>query len=496
MKMHNQNQKFSLAVFPFLKTKKPVTIGKILFSSTDDTNGLTAEQKVLVDEIVNMLFLKDNLQIKAASYAFIPYIDMDHPRDHFEKLKNIQAFVAYIYASPRHEFGDIFLAPETASMAVFSPGKISKSLVSPHDHVEEVQKSSELIADERGEIDGYAGMYNFKHPFWVSRGSRLYGPIPNPSLNNSQNLCATVGIAKSIRCDYRLLYELLTKEKTNTSERVFNALQWFNAANSEANTHAAAIVDLSIAFESMLALPSSEKTDRFVDTISLLLGRIPRLQDWARQFYDTRSQIVHAGDSQVLKFIVKESSKTKDWREYQSLLSYGRQIFQLCLGTLLTGADLAENSNLADKFFTNGERFLGISRILSDNKVEPFKRLESIAPIISAVEQYRYVSESNFKLDPMIDSVHLAAKTLLECQGNVTPIINTLLMELVNSKKTSDHFIEMEVIGNLSGTLKSLGSAENDYLIEVFRNLVDAVWRFVAIHFFWLKENKLDLKRD
>ena len=60
---------------------------------------------------------------------------------------------------------------------------------------------------------------------------------------------------------------------------------------------------------------------------------MPRLDIWARQFYDTRSQIVHEGYAQQLRFVATDSRKVSEGPLYQSLLSYGRQVFQLCLGT-------------------------------------------------------------------------------------------------------------------------------------------------------------------
>lgn len=62
-----------------------------------------------------------------------------------------------------------------------------------------------------------------------------------------------------------------------TAERVLTALDWYNRANSMADDDNAAILELAVAFESLLALPSNFKKDRFKDAISLLLGRVPRL---------------------------------------------------------------------------------------------------------------------------------------------------------------------------------------------------------------------------
>src|SRR5262249_18024896 len=160
--------------------------------------------------------------------------------------------------SPRHAFGDLFLSSEHASMAIFTPGRVSVYLLRPDFHVDAVEPLSDLVTDHRREVEGYAGLYNFRHHFWVAIGSRLYGPKPHLTINHSQDLSFDLDRMKAARADYRLLNELLHKPDTQTSSRIFTAVRWFNAANNEANDHATAIVHLSIAFETLLSLPTDE----------------------------------------------------------------------------------------------------------------------------------------------------------------------------------------------------------------------------------------------
>ena len=56
-----------------------------------------------------------------------------------------------------------------------------------------------------------------------------------------------------------------------------------------------ALLNLAVAFEALLRLPDSSKTERLVDAITLLLGRTERLDDWAQQFYAARSRVAHEG---------------------------------------------------------------------------------------------------------------------------------------------------------------------------------------------------------
>lgn len=488
--MGTSDNNFSIVVFPFLKTSGPVPIGQQAFRSTDDTVNLSSEQATCLNEICGMLFLQDNLRIESSSYAIVPFIDFKNSTTLLEHLMNVQSVVAYIYASPRHEFGDLFLSSEHASMAIFSPGKVSKYLLRPDFHVNNVGPEPILETNNREEADGYMGVYNFRHHFWVTKDSRLYGPKPHLTLNHSQNLLNDHTSAVGGRADYRLLNALLKKSVTQTSSRIFTAVRWFNSACNEANDESAAMVNLSIAFEALLGLPTEKKTDRFIDAISLLLGRTPRLDIWAHQFYNVRSRIVHEGYTQNFHFIATDSIKKNDSQSYQSLLSYGRQIFQLCLGTILSGAELAEKYCIEDKLITNQERFQEICKVLSDTTIGARERLECIESIVANIQKYRYVPESNLNFETMIGAIRLATNAMLQTDDGSTPDFKTRLERFINAKKNSDHFQEFEALQEINSIYDDRSLQDRNTYAYVFRDLVKAVWHYVFMHYFWLKKKK------
>ncbi len=491
--METLEKSCSFAVFPFLKTRDKLSIGGLTFRSTDDTDGLSREQAECVGEISEMLFLQDNLRIKSASYAVLPFVDLSHEPVDLQHIRNVQAVVAYCYALPRHEFGDLFLSSEHASMAILTPSKVSIYLVRPDFHVDLIGPSSDLRADEHGQVDGYAGLYNFRHYFWVAKGSRFYGPKPHITLNHSQSLC--IDFARFIRgrTDYQLLIKLLDKSDTSSSLRICTALRWFNDANNEANEQSTAIVSLSIAFEALLSLPIDEKTARLIDAISLLLGRIPRLDIWARQFYEARSQIVHEGDTQRVRFVPVGSWNKNESAQYQSLISYGRQIFQLCLGTLLTGTELAENAGLEDKLITNQERFQKICRVLSDESIEARERFERVVPIVAAIKQYRYVPDSSLQIEAMLGAARSAAKRLLEQNEVASDELREQLERFSTAVRTNDHFLELDALRGLQDIFQNKPTMEMACSRPV-RDLVDVVWNYVFMHYFWIKDRISDKK--
>jgi hypothetical protein len=483
--MRTNQKDYSFVIFPFLKTYAKVQIGNLIFRPTNDTEDLTHEQVVCLNEIADMLFLQDDYRIKSASYAVT---SIDRQTNDIEHLKNVQAFVAYCYASPRHEFGDIFLSSEHASMVIFTPGNVPIFFVRPDFHVEAVQPISELVPDHRHEVPGYVGVYNFQHSFWAVKGSRVYGPTPRLTLNISQDLSRDLGHTWQTRTDYRLLSDLLRKPPTEMSSRIFTAVQWFNAANKEANDDAEEILNLSIAFEALLDLPVSEKTERFTDAISLLLGRTPRLDIWARQFYDARSQVVHEGRAQRLRFAATDSRKSGEGHLYQSLVSYGRRVFQLCLGILLAGAELAEEAGLAETLVTNEERFQKICRLLAGKNTSAIDRLEQIAPIVSVIEQYRYIQEDNLQIETMLSAVRHGAESLLESGETISQEVREHLETLIAAKRTNGHLERLDALQALDNIMENGTVATGMVGEKIVGHLVKLVWGYLFMHHHWLKK--------
>jgi len=363
--------------------------------------------------------------------------------------------------------------------------------VRPEHHTEPLATSRPLNPDELGYVQGYNGLYNFKHHFWVVEGSRLYPPIPQIWLNISQNLAADFGQFFYEWPHYRLLLKLIDEPSNVTSDRVLTAMKWFNEANSFVSGEESAIVCLAIAFETLLDLPEGKGiTERFTDTVSLLLGRIPRLDIWARQFYDTRSEIVHEGRASKLRFIIDESKKTTDVHQYGSLLPYGQQVFQLCVATLLFGAGLAERAGLQEKLVTNQERFTQICLVLDDRSIVPIERLQRVVQLAGALERFKFVWESSLKVETRLGCARLAAETLLECNESLDPSFRSELERLAKGERT-DHYEALDAVRALHDiSALSRPSMDGNGPIAVTLRLMDVIWGYSFWNYFAEKERR------
>ena len=147
----------AVAVFPFLKTRDPITVGNFTFRSTDDTTGLDAEDAAHVREIADMLYLQDDLRIRSATYTMLPAVDLDKTESAVTELERIQAIVAFCYSHPHPTFGKPFFAFEQASLAIFSPEPVAIFMVRPEHHGTAAGREAELKQDEWHRVAGYYG---------------------------------------------------------------------------------------------------------------------------------------------------------------------------------------------------------------------------------------------------------------------------------------------------------------------------------------------------
>ncbi len=495
--MSQESYPSSFAVFPFLKTREPIAIGGLTFRSTADASDLGPDDAQRMAEIAAMLFLKDDRRIHSSSYAALPYVDLDNPGGVLWQLDRLQAIVAYCYSAPHLTLGDPFFRYEDASLVIFSPARVFVSLVRPEELVDQVGSDSSLVPDRWGHVQGYHGLYNFKQHFWVANGSRVYPPVPQMALNGSQDLSMDLRsfFAGSLR--YQLLPAVIESPPSALSDRILTSIKWFNAANSFWADEEAAIVNMAVAFETLLELsgerrkPEERKKDPLADSVSLLLGRVPRLDDWVRQFYEARNEIVHKGRADRLRHFIPSSSKGQDGQLYRSLLSFGREVFQACVGALAFGARIGQKYGLAEKLITNQERFEEINRTLDAQLASPAEGLRLIADRVEAINRYRLVGESALTIKTMLACVRRAAQALLACDASLEPLLKDRLERVLAANLSPDSYEVLEALAKLAEiTLKAGPQNDSSTPKAITFRLVNVVWHYTFMNYFSLKRRR------
>lgn len=475
---------FSIAIFPYLKTSGPVQFGPYMFRSTDDLESVSEVQAAAVTEVTRMLYTQNNARVRSASYTVIPPLHDSGVLQIPELLKRMHSLIAYLYGTTNDQFGGPFLGYECATLLVLTPGRVSRFLVEPEHHT--ILDEPIAIAWDNNFAPGYHGMLDFTKPFWVVAGSRLYPPVPHITLNISQDLAADCGQFLQGGTGYELV-RLLTDDARHIGARLFTALSWYNTTNRADVSEGEALINLAIAFESLLDLPTAEKTDRFVDSVSLLLGRVPRLNDWVRQFYDARSRVAHEGKLSQARFTIPCRGKQSAHLVYHPLLVFGREIFRLCVAAITHGAYLAESRDIAAKLKANSERFEELCRVLDEGSMSDASRALEIGRLVGEIERYRFVGESGLSVALIIGAVQRAAKGLLDLQIPLTRLEQGQLSKFA-SASTKNALSALEALNelhSLAASQQTTQIAEPEFTVW---QLVDIAWMYTFQTYFRLKE--------
>lgn len=176
---------------------------------------------------------------------------------------------------------------------------------------------------------------------------------------------------------------------------------------------------------------------------------------------------------------------------YQPHLVYGRQIFQLCTGAVLFGANLSELAGVAEKFVTNEERLRFICKTLDDEKLAISDRFKAIAQIVTQIDNYRFVGETGILIATLVGAAQKAAQKLVASGATLDPLVKTKIEDLAKAARSTDSYEALEALKNLNDLRVAL-PMEWDSPEAITRRLADAVWHYTYMHYFWLGEQRKD----
>jgi hypothetical protein len=486
---------YTFAFFPYLKTSEPVLYQSLAIKNSDDFTDLPPDVVRYLKTLCTMFFLRDHHRIQKISYAFHASSEGFSASEFTQQLLEFQALARFIYSSPHPTSGAPFLRYEHASLYLLQPKQVSKYLLVNDHNVETLAEGQNLDFDSRSEIEGYEGRLNNELYFWVTRGSRIFPPTVSLWLNISQDLSADLNYRLSQSRLYRPVLEYFTarEERDNLSERMLTALTWYNRSIEIDIDESVALVNLAIAFESLLDLEAGEKvTARFKEAVGLLVGDVPRLDSWLSQFYGARSQIVHKGRSASLMFVATDDPKKPSRRpelEYRSLVSYGRQVFQVCVATILTGAQIAKRLKLDSLLVTNQQRLERIFQALSKGDGTTTDRIVATSQDVRDIETYRFVAEKGLKVDQLISTAKLMIQQYLASDPDESSELTKRMQEFAVID-SDNHYEALSLLKVIQDSFKSGGIARPFSPIDLrstVASMIDSVWHYTFMLYFHLE---------
>jgi hypothetical protein len=491
------NTPASLAIFPYLKTTKPIKYKDLVFRNIEDRTGVTEEINRDLDILSRIFFLRDDLLLKEPSYTIVERSSSEEQgaENLLNQLREFQILVNYIYSAPHPTSGDLFLTKEHASLYLCVPKRIPLSLIKEAQNTVKISPENYPESVVRGEINAYEVMLDFRSYLWVTSGSRVYPPAGRIWLNLSQDLGMDFGNRRhKLHQDQLIAFIASKPEDSHISNRILTAIKWYNRSTSIDLEEDVALVYLAIAFESLLGLEQGPGiTARFRESINLLLGGFPRLESWLSQFYMARSQIVHSGYSSNLMFSATDNPKERvsgRTAEYRSLVSVGRKIFQLCSSTIVNGALMTEELKLSSMLYTNQQRLEKVCELLNKDKGTATERLQSVAQHIRDIDTYRFVNETGLRIDTLLGTGQLAVKTYLQTNPANSEDMNNLLKAFSTAKRDKDFFEALSKLKDINESPKASSLKDESSIQHTVFTLLDCIWHYTFMHYFWLKESR------
>ncbi len=446
--------KYAVAVFPYLKTSKTVSIRGCSFFSMDDIQKLEPPKRAFIQEVLGLFYIKDGYRPTEMACCLIDATrfegDESGTLEEFSRVRNL---VCYVYSMTHLPLGTPFLSDENCVLALVLPSDEAFPLYHPDDRVTQCTKTVEIERDASGRVPGHKVHLVDFETTWVPKDGRLF-PISNSViLNHSQDLSHDLPYSPAEKFSAK---SFLVSEGSLDSElekKVFTALRWFNRSSSGLGNESTELVHLAIAFESLLNLPKDGKKEGFRNSVSLLLGHVINLDEWLRQFYDSRSQIVHEGEAEsvVLTLHLTGDKSGSSRARLLSLVSYGRQIFAACLDAIVAGHSSSRYFGLSSQLASNHGRWLKVHMQL-DEPGPAGQKLLSLAQEADEISLFLYHSDDSLTED----SVMGAMRKVFEAYVNTNPQIPD---DELDSVKQYLNAVGDDKLGALNA-LKSLSSRE------------------------------------
>lgn len=481
-------EKIILAIFPYITTDKKVNIRGLDLYSSDNINFLPTQIKNYLKRIFKMFFLKDNYRIKNMIYTYLEVDEYDFDKQtlFINQLRNIQTLLRFIYSATDPKSLETFLSKEHCNFYLFYPEYVSDYLIKFNKKFttnvgNDVYKEKEKAQGFRVEINS-KNTYN--NMFWVINESRIYPPQGQFVLKNP-DLSRDIKIFKENKPEISVLLE--PKENHYKIDfRIFEALKWYNRSNSYNIEDENSLLNLAISLECLLNLKQGNQvTKRFKEVVSLLVGPIPKLDEWLDQFYKARSAIVHEGRTYRTEYITGGS-------KYRSLTSYGRKIFEICLTGIVSGSRLAIKMDLSSLFTTNYQRFQKICKEIDMNLeyIEPEELILSLKNEILNIDKYRSVQENNMEGRTILSCGKKIIKAFLMTDPEIDKDLKKLMKKFKESKNDKCKIKMLEDLYNYIVEEKIIGSFDSNNVFHLVILLIKNVLSYKHLIEYYLKYNK------
>lgn len=471
-------------VFPFLKTSRETRIADLTVFPSGQLEMTDETLKREIEAVTARFRMSSRYRIKNMAvghlrerYDLVRYGFREEFHIEYSKALAARELLIYLYSSQHPTFLDTFLDISACDMFVL---RRDEQVIDPHASNKNLIPDRDRDGAPRGSSDGYYGLLNGHVFFALPEDELVYPSKPSFGQNHQQDIYADIG-----RIGPDSVYGFLRSQaKTRCvveSPRIMNAVKWYNRSNDERKPAEEQALLLAVAFETLLGLGrQSAKTERFVESVQTLLGRNERLSIWANQFYASRSDIAHEGQSSQLHYNV--GGKKGEVRPYRHLSDYARRVFQLILSAVISAESHRKEVALDELFVANKDRYQQIFQNLSTAS-DAKAKIRSIADLVARLDEFRYVPEADLSYDEIVSAF---SKTLEVCLEFWSPRNPESFLQFIKEKELDQKLLLLESVHSVSQNEDMLRSEE----LRVLRDLLEVTWYYSFMRVFQLRRDK------
>ena len=166
----------------------------------------------------------------------------------------------------------------------------------------------------------------------------------------------------------------------------------------------------------------------------------------------------------------------------------GRQIFQLCVGTLLVGIDLAHRADLQEKFVSNNERYQKICDFLRSETGTPAEKFVALEPTLRVLRRYQFVPSGELTRGTLASAVRYAASALIATGEHFEQDLADALAKANASKREDGKSMQLATIKDLVEAFKATEPSNLSPEARIACDLIEIAWMRLFEIYYWLKD--------
>jgi len=159
---------------------------------------------------------------------------------------------------------------------------------------------------------------------------------------------------------------------------------------------------------------------------------------------------------------------------------------------------MAHQLGISSRLFTNQERLERVCGVLDSGEGTSKDKLLAVAQDIRDIDKYRFVLETGLRIETLIGAAQRAVTQFLNTNPTCDPHLLNLLKGFAEVEKGADYYDALSLLQQIEEhhDLPSISDAPQEPDENVVFVLLDCVWHYTFMHYYWLVETRTRLEQE